>query len=237
MVYVSLSLIAFLTCLVTPMLFLRALIKKNVLYPRYILLGVGVYLLLHVLLYPIAYTIAPLQEQLYLKLVYDVTYFALIGLLIKIFLYTRTVIKMDVIENIGYGEAFAETLLLLLPNLLSLFIWYFTFYFGNVEQFYAGTLSSAQIQETAEVYQNISFFYLIYMILLILSLFLFQTYIAKHIQHSFMRLLCISLLFYFNYIVLPLVNYGFGCLFFIVCLGWYVYQRVYQRGQERRKTT
>lgn len=192
---------------------LRAYIKA-----RYLLYGVLIYFLLRIVVYPILYSIVAVNV-LWIKLFFDFTYLVICFIFVKKTI-VKKLLKGDLNKNnlisIGFGEGLSEFIFTIFPTLLNYFLFFMLRISNQLDSYFQNTYSKAEISQFLALFDDLPISYFIYVIMITLSLLLFQTIGTTKLLQNDRRMIVVAIAFYLTYIVLSVFNYALACIILIM---------------------
>ncbi len=192
--------------------------NKEKLNIKFVFVGLLMYLVFRILLYPFIGLFANNLTVL-AKSIIDVIYLLVYILIVKRLIFTKVFHlsseDKDKLFSSGLTESTIEVLLVFLPNLLNLGAYFFLLEFGNIYDALETSFTANQIQEYVTYLNSIGYDYFMFLGLMIIALYLFNItnnyLLVNNAKLSFVY----SLVLYVTYFVLALLNKWIACIILI----------------------
>lgn len=185
---------------------------------RYLLYGILVYFLLRIVIYPILYNIVAV-DVLWVKLIFDFMYLVICFIFVKKAI-VKKLLKDDLnksnLISIGFGEGLSEFIFTIFPTLLNYFLFFILHISNQLDSYFQNTYSKEEINQFLTLFDDLPVSYFIYMIIITLSLLLFQTIGTTKLLQNDRRMIVVAIMFYLTYIVLSVFNYALACIILIM---------------------
>ena len=87
---------------------------------------------------------------------------------------------------------------------------------NQLDSYFQNTYSKEEINQFLTLFDDLPVSYFIYMIIITLSLLLFQTIGTVKLLQNDRRMIVVAIVFYLTYIVLSVINYALACIILIM---------------------